>query len=749
MRSRVLAGALGLLLATLAVAASQDPQAPKPVFQTETDLVTVDVTVLGRDGAPLTELQAGDFTIKVDGTPRKVVSAKLVRASEPAAPGAAAPPALPETQAPANARLFLIVVDRDHIAAGEGRQMLDAATRFVDALPPADRVAFWAIPSSSGPLRFATDRGDLKKQIRSAVGTYRAPMIGGLPGRGQFNITPSEALLIVQGRNDILEAVTTRECPNQRAPADPDTPATGFQTCPNFIPDAARTVAADAEQRSQTTLQSLGNLIQAVSRIDAPKHLILITGGPVNSNYEEQGFIDLVAAQAAAARVTVHALQVLEAPGTSRADSMRRQNMPSDQALTASYFLAGMTGGLATTPVSGDVGFGQLTTQLSSSYLLAFEPLPEDRDGDAHKIEVAVADRGWGSVVRARKTFRVDPMAMTRGPGTVPMPAAPPAAAAEETEEEEHAPAEPAAPGAVVSEGEASAGAGAPLGTDLDSLTTALSTYVGRFERQFSALVAQEQYVQIIHPWRGTPKGPEGEPGLAWRSGDAPKKGGPTIARRQIVSDVLLVQVKDGDWMGFRDVAEVDGSAVRDRSDRVRELFLAASQDSLLQLRRIADESSRYNLGDFRRTLNVPTVALSFMRANEMRRYQFKRLKDETIGGRPARVLSYLEKTRPTMIRTPDGTDIPLYGRVWLDAATGRVLRTELRFDRGSEQRSLIRTDYRPELGLDVLVPDTMWEWYEGANQTGRIGGDKTLVQGLATYTEFKRFSVSTSEQVK
>ena len=78
--------------------------------------------------------------------------------------------------------------------------MLDAATRFVDALPLSDRVAFWAIPSSMGGLRFATDRAAIKKDIRSAVGTYRPPMLAGLPGRSQFNISPSEGLLIDQGR---------------------------------------------------------------------------------------------------------------------------------------------------------------------------------------------------------------------------------------------------------------------------------------------------------------------------------------------------------------------------------------------------------------------------------------------------------------------------------------------------------------------------------------------------------------------
>jgi VWFA-related protein len=747
MRSRFLPCLAGVLVASLAwVLASQEPQPAKPAFRSDIDLVTVDVTVLGRDGTPLAELGPEDFTVKVDGTPRTIASLRIVRVDEP---GEAAP--TDPSQAPANARLFMIVVDRDHIPAGEGRQMLDAATRFVDALPPNDRVAFWAIPSSTGGLRFATDRAAIKKDLRSAVGTYRPPLIGGLPGRAQFNVSAAEALLIDQGRRDVLEIVTARECPSpSAAPVDPDAPLTGFQTCPDFIPDAARTVAADARQRAEVTLTAIGNLIQAVSRIDAPKHLLLITSGPVNSNFDEQGFIDLVAAQAAAARVTVHALQVLEAPASARTDSMRRPNMPADQSLSASYFLAGMTGGLAITPSSGDVAFGQLTRQLSVSYELAFEPTPEDRDGEAHKIEVGVADRGWGSTVRARKTFRVDPMAMTRGPSAVPLP--PPAARAsagepaetDEPADEAPVPAVASGPGSVVI-----TSSGMPVGTDIDSMTGALAAYVARFEQTYAAVVAQERYVQIIHPWRGTPKGPESEPGLAWQEPGAPKKGGPTIARRQLVSDVLLVQVKDRDWMGFRDVAEVDGDAVRDRADRVRALFVNATPDSLMQLRRIADESSRYNLGDLRRTLNTPTVALSFMRQHELRRYQFKKLKDEVIAGRPARVLSYLEKVRPALIQTPDGLDIFIYGRIWLDAENGRVLRTELRFDLGGERRSVIRVDFHPEPGIDILVPTAMWEWYEGANQLGRIGGDKTLVQGLATYSDFKRFQVSTTEEVK
>jgi hypothetical protein len=42
-----------------------------------------------------------------------------------------------------------------------------------------------------------------------------------------------------------------------------------------------------------------------------------------------------------------------------------------------------------------------------------------------------------------------------------------------------------------------------------------------------------------------------------------------------------------------------------------------------------------------------------------------------------------------------------------------------------------------------------MWEWYEGADQLGRIGGDMTVIQALATYSKLRRFQVTTGEEIR
>ena len=47
-------------------------------------------------------------------------------------------------------------------------------------------------------------------------------------------------------------------------------------------------------------------------------------------------------------------------------------------------------------------------------------------------------------------------------------------------------------------------------------------------------------------------------------------------------SDLLLVRVpgRDG-WLPFRDVYEVDGRAVRDRSERLKKLFIEAPETAV------------------------------------------------------------------------------------------------------------------------------------------------------------------------
>ncbi len=78
---KALAAALALV-ATTAVWAQNAP-APGPAQQPQTfkssvDLVPVDVNVVDHNGRPIADLTAQDFSLKVDGKPRKIASAQFI-----------------------------------------------------------------------------------------------------------------------------------------------------------------------------------------------------------------------------------------------------------------------------------------------------------------------------------------------------------------------------------------------------------------------------------------------------------------------------------------------------------------------------------------------------------------------------------------------------------------------------------------------------------------------------------------------
>jgi VWFA-related protein len=503
-----------------------------PVFRSATDIVSIDVTVLAAHGSPVLSLGREDFVVRIDGKPRTIVTHQLVQATSGDAGERAAGVETP-TVARAAGRLFVFAIDRDTIPAGEGAQMLDAATRFVDALPPGDRVAAYPIPATTSRVDLSSDRNAAKRVLRSAIGTYRPPWFGD-------------------------------------GTADP--------------------IATDWRQRAHVTLRDLETLVEALKDIDDVKHLVVITGGPVATSDDEL-LLQGIARRAAEARVVIHAVQVNLPAYQSRAERIgpsapfqklldRVPETPDtlDQVRSAAYMLAAATGGAAMTPLAPDAAFRDLARALSATYILGVNVESEDRNGRPHRIEVEVPKLERGGLVRFRRQFVLPP-----APPHRPAPAS-------------TAPGVPEAP---------SSRAGAPtapvpqtpqsaLSTDVSELKTRLAAYVVRFEQEFAAVVAEERSVQLVHA-----KGPESEPELAWRDASAPssKRDAATVARRQLLSDILMVQLPGRQWITYRDVAEVDGSAVRDRAERVRDLFLSGSSDAAAQFRRIASESARYNLG--------------------------------------------------------------------------------------------------------------------------------------------------------
>lgn len=237
------------------------------------------------------------------------------------------------------------------------------------------------------------------------------------------------------------------------------------------------------------------------------------------------------------------------------------------------------------------------------------------------------------------------------------------------------------------------------------------ASYVEQYHRQLEAIVAEERYVQ--------------------RSSTT---GNPAVSRT-LRSDFMLLPGGSGEpaWFAFRDVFEVDGEAVESSRGRL-EGWLAGSRSSFMQkARALALEQARYNIGPIVRTINVPTLALEILMPHRQDRFRFRLQGTERIDGADLRVVTFEERRRPTLIRTPEGRDLPASGRVWIEPSSGRVVRTELQTGQSGRDRveATIRVSYTHVPRLELWLPAAMTERYVGR-------GTEILCE--ATYSNFRRF---------
>jgi hypothetical protein len=244
--------------------------------------------------------------------------------------------------------------------------------------------------------------------------------------------------------------------------------------------------------------------------------------------------------------------------------------------------------------------------------------------------------------------------------------------------------------------------------------------YVARFAQEFSNIVTEEHYVQ--HVSAGVPSG-------LLRSG----------GQRDLRSDLLLLRVGGlVEWQPFRDVFEVGGSPVRDRDERLAKLFSQPTSAILARAEAIALESSRYNIGMVVRTVNTPVHTLLFLRPALQPRFHFELERRDETEGLDVWVVKYEERARPTLIRGDRDADLPASGRFWIDASSGRVLRSELLTFSGAGS-ARVTTTFRMDADAGVAVPAEMREEYQ--LQRGRV-------TAIATYGHYRRFAVSTDSTI-
>lgn len=278
---------------------------------------------------------------------------------------------------------------------------------------------------------------------------------------------------------------------------------------------------------------------------------------------------------------------------------------------------------------------------------------------------------------------------------------------------------------------------------ELAELVDRVIGYVERFHHEMEGAVLEERYVQILkRPCCSEPKNAGENQWLAWNErgmGDLPKG---VVERRQLFSELLLVPASGGMKIGYRDVFEVDGRPVKARGERMQRLFEQGTTESEGELGRIAVESARFNIGPLRRTANIPSMPLLYLRPAMRERHYF------SSGGRDRRegvelsVVEFREDGSPTLVSDANGRDMPARGRLWVDSESGAIREIELRI--GERVRRVLRVWFRDEPRMKVLVPGRMWEWYERIPIPGEVW--PVDLEALAVYSNVRLFTVSTTE---
>ena len=373
------------LLLAAALAAGQEPP-PAPVFGTGVDVVAVDVSVLDAHGRPVTGLRPDEFQVTLDGQPRPLLSAEFQHlgslGDEREAPR---PTHYSTNEGVPQGRLVVLAVDQGALPSGAGRNALNAAGRLLDRLTPADRVALLAYPE--GPLvDFTADRAKVREALGRVVGRSRLR-------RGR--VSPEEVLALEAGDRGRWADVVARECDLSAG--------VPRETCLFELENEARRLQAELRRETLDSSQALRGLLRALARLDAPKAVVLITGGLWA---ETPATVRELAELAGQARASLHVVQ-LDEPLADAEDSrsLSGEGLGVPRVLGWRALAVAARGDLFRVAGTGDSAFDQLAREISGFYLVGFTPEAGDRDGQPHRLRVSVTRPGL--TVRAREQVRL------------------------------------------------------------------------------------------------------------------------------------------------------------------------------------------------------------------------------------------------------------------------------------------------------------------------------------------------------
>ncbi len=261
---------------------------------------------------------------------------------------------------------------------------------------------------------------------------------------------------------------------------------------------------------------------------------------------------------------------------------------------------------------------------------------------------------------------------------------------------------------------------------ELTNVLQRATEYVTKYEAELGNLIGTEEYVQ----------------NAAWLAPGS--RGNATVAKRmqrRLSSDFLIIQV-GLEWAALRKVNRLDGLKVKETEPAFEDAFDDSPEANQKHVLALKAESTRYNIGDIIRDINVPTGALKVLHESEVSRFAFEHAGASKIEGAQTWVVHFREQASPTLVIGGKGEFLYSYGTLWIEPETGRVLRTEFNVENpyaSSRVKARILVTYSEGKTTRVLLPSLMDEHYESEFNT---------VDCKAFYSNFRPFEVDVKFEI-
>jgi hypothetical protein len=161
----------------------------------------------------------------------------------------------------------VFVVDRDSIAPGNEKVVVEAAASVLDGLGAADAAGVLELPGSVTDL--TRDHARVRAALLRLTGSRPTT-----PMSRDYNITWEEALGYERRDPMTIARVVERECPSAKQPGD------GLRTpCPPELQAHAIEMLQTGRIRTQTVLSNLSSLARQLAPMRGAKQVVLLTSG--------------------------------------------------------------------------------------------------------------------------------------------------------------------------------------------------------------------------------------------------------------------------------------------------------------------------------------------------------------------------------------------------------------------------------------------------------------------------------------